>query len=147
MLLCKLRFLSCVHLKISAFGSSYKGFLLFLSFDLIRHCRIIGVVIFIETSTFSKLLPNYLSDDDYQSLQNYLLQKPDAGDIVKGSGGVRKVRWACSGKGKSGGVRVMYYFKPSAYEIWMLTLYSKSERATLAPHILKQIAEAIHQEQ
>jgi hypothetical protein len=66
-------------------------------------------VVFIETSIFTKLLPNYLSDDDYRSLQSYLLQKPDAGDIVRGSGGVRKVRWAPAGKGKSGGIRAIYY--------------------------------------
>ncbi len=64
-------------------------------------------MIFIETNVFTKLLPNYLSDDDYRKLQSYLLQKPDAGDLVKGSGGVRKVRWASSGKGKSGGLRVL----------------------------------------
>jgi len=58
----------------------------------IRQCRIMMVMIFIETSLFTKLLPNYLSDDEYRGLQAYLLQKPDAGDIVKGSGGVRKVR-------------------------------------------------------
>ncbi|MDZ7781916.1 MAG: type II toxin-antitoxin system RelE/ParE family toxin [Halioglobus sp.] len=57
------------------------------------------------------------------------MQKPDAGDIVKGSGGVRKVRWAADGKGKSGGVRVIYYWKKSDHEIWMLTIYSKSERS------------------
>lgn len=63
--------------------------------------------------------------------------------IVKGSGGVRKVRWAKSGQGKSGGIRVIYYWKKSDHEIWMLTLYSKSERATISGHVLKQIAEAI----
>jgi hypothetical protein len=103
-------------------------------------------MIFIETSIFTKLLPNYLSDDDYRGLQSYLLQKPDAGDLVKGSGGVRKVRWASAGKGKSGGLRVMYYWKKSEHEIWMLTLYSKSERASISGHILKQIAEAIANE-
>ena len=51
-------------------------------------------MIFIETSLFTKILPNYLSDEDYRGLQSYLLQKPDAGDLVRGSGGVRKVRWA-----------------------------------------------------
>ena len=103
-------------------------------------------MIFIETSTFTKLLPNYLSDDEYRGMQSYLLQKPDVGDIVRGSGGVRKVRWASAGKGKSGGVRVMYYRKKSDHEIWMLTIYSKSERATISGHILKQIAEAISHE-
>ena len=57
-------------------------------------------MIFIETTTFTKLLPGYLSDDDYRGLQSYLLQKPDAGDIVRGSGGVRKVRWAKAGRVK-----------------------------------------------
>jgi mRNA-degrading endonuclease RelE of RelBE toxin-antitoxin system len=103
-------------------------------------------VIFIETSTFTKLLSGYLSDDDYRGLQSYLLRKPDAGDIVRGSGGVRKIRWARSGKGKSGGVRAIYYWKKPEHEIWMLTMYSKSERATISGHTLKQIAEAIDHE-
>lgn len=103
-------------------------------------------MIFIETRLFSKLLPDYLSDDDYRALQPCLLQKLDAGSKVQGSGGVRKVRWAPAGKGKSGGVRAIYYWKKSDDEIWMLTLYSKTERATIASHVLKQIAEAIQDE-
>ena len=103
-------------------------------------------MVFIETSLFTKLLTSYLSDDDYRGLQSYLLQKPDAGDIVRGSGGVRKIRWAPQGKGKSGGVRVMYYWKKSDHEIWMLTIYSKSERATISGHQLKQISEVIRHE-
>lgn len=100
-------------------------------------------MIFIETSKFTKLLSDYLSDDEYRMLQWHLQEKPDSGDIVRGSGGVRKVRWAPEGKGKSGGVRVTYYWKKSDYEIWMLTIYSKSEQATIPGHILKKIAEAI----
>ena len=104
-------------------------------------------MIFIETRMFTKLLPDYLSDDEYRGLQSYLLQKPDAGDIVRGSGGVRKVRWAKSGQGKSGGLRAIYYWKKSDHEIWMLTLYSKSERASISAHTLKQIAEVIEYEE
>ena len=103
-------------------------------------------MIFIETSIFTKNLPKYLSDDDYRGLQSYLLQKPDAGALVRGSGGARKVRWAPSGMGKSGGVRAIYYWKKSEHEIWMLTLYSKSERASISASVLKQIAEAIDHE-
>jgi len=103
-------------------------------------------MVFVETTLFTKLLPSYFSDDEYRSLQSYLLQKPDAGDIVRASGGVRKVRWAAQGKGKSGGVRVMYYWKKSDHEIWMLTIYSKSERGTISGHLLKQISEAIKHE-
>jgi len=86
---------------------------------------------------------HYLTDEEYRGLQNYLLQKPDAGDLIKGSGGVRKVRWAPAGSGKSSGIRAIYYWKKSDHEIWMLTLYSKSERASIPGHTLKQIAEAI----
>lgn len=103
-------------------------------------------MIFIETSKFTKLLAEYLSDDEYRMLQWHLKEKPDSGDMVRGSGGVRKVRWAPEGKGKSGGVRVIYYWKKSEHEIWMLTLYSKSERATIPGHMLKKIAEAINNE-
>lgn len=103
-------------------------------------------MIFIEASTFTKLLSSYLTDDEYRGLQAYLMQKPDAGDLVKGSGGVRKIRWAPDSKGKSGGVRVIYYWKKPDHEIWMLTIYSKSERSTISGHILKKIAEAIDHE-
>ncbi|WP_252176517.1 type II toxin-antitoxin system RelE/ParE family toxin [Endozoicomonas sp. 4G] len=103
-------------------------------------------MIFIETSKFTKILSDYLSDDEYRMLQWHLQEKPDSGDIVRGSGGVRKVRWAPEGKGKSGGVRVIYYWKKSDYEIWMLTMYSKSDQASIPGHILRKIAEAIENE-
>ncbi len=83
---------------------------------------------FIETSIFTKLIPKYLTDDEYRLFQWYLIRNPEVGDIVRGSGGVRKVRWAPEGKGKSGGVRIMYYWKKSDDEIWLLTIYSKSEK-------------------
>lgn len=103
-------------------------------------------MIFIETTIFTKLLPKYLNDDEYRSLQWYLLVNPDAGDIVRGSGGVRKVRWASEGKGKRGGIRVIYYWKKSFDEIWLLTLYSKNEKATIPGHVLKKISEEIENE-
>ncbi len=100
-------------------------------------------MIFVETTIFSKLLPKYLTDDEYRAFQWYLLFNPEAGDLVRGSGGVRKVRWAPEGKGKRGGIRIMYYWKKADNEIWLLSLYSKSEKATIPGHILKQIAEEI----
>lgn len=100
-------------------------------------------MVFIETTIFTKILPNYLTDDEYQALQVYLMEHPDTGDIVKGSGGVRKVRWAIGNKGKSGGVRVIYYWKDLYNEMWMLTMYSKSEKASIASHLLKQIVQEI----
>lgn len=98
---------------------------------------------FIETSIFTRLIYTYLSDDEYLGLQVFLIKHPDTGKIVPGSGGVRKLRWAISGKGKRGGVRVIYYFKRQENEIWMLTLYSKSEVENIPAHVLRQIAEEI----
>ena len=103
-------------------------------------------MIFIETSLFTKLLPEYLSDDEYASLQWYLFEHPQAGQIVAGSGGVRKMRWSHEGKGKRGGVRVIYYWRESVSEIWLLTIYGKSERASMPSHILKKVAEEIKNE-
>lgn len=98
---------------------------------------------FIETSLFTRLIYDYLSEDEYLGLQVYLLRHPDSGNIVPGSGGVRKIRWAMRGKGKRVGVRVIYFWKVSANEIWLLTIYGKSEREAIPGHILKQIAEEI----
>lgn len=98
---------------------------------------------FIETSIFSKLIYTYLTDDEYLGLQIFLLKHPEEGNIVRGSGGVRKLRWGSSGKGKRGGVRVIYYFKKRADEIWMLTIYGKSETENIPAHILRQIAEEV----
>lgn len=103
-------------------------------------------MLFIETSVFTKLLPEYLSDEEYRKLQCCLLETPKAVEIIIGSGGVREIRWAPDGAGKSGGVRVVYYCKHFKDEIWMLTIYSKSERDTIPGYMLKSIAEAIKRE-
>ncbi len=100
-------------------------------------------MIFIETSAFTKRVTGYLTDDEYLGLQMFLLERPDAGQIVRGTGGVRKLRWAITGRGKSGGLRVIYYWRVSNDEIWLLTMYSKNERENISSHILKQIAEEI----
>ena len=98
---------------------------------------------FIEASAFTKHIYEYLSEDEYLGFQGYLVQYPEAGKVVPGSGGVRKVRWAISGKGKSGGVRVIYYFKKQDDEIWLLTIYSKNETENIPAHVLRQIAKEI----
>jgi mRNA-degrading endonuclease RelE of RelBE toxin-antitoxin system len=98
---------------------------------------------FIEATAFTKYVYDYLSEEEYLGLQSFLLQYPEAGRVVPGSGGVRKVRWAIAGKGKSSGVRVIYYFKKQDDEIWLLTIYSKSEVKTIPAHVLRQIAKEI----
>jgi hypothetical protein len=98
---------------------------------------------FIEAAAFTKFVYEYLSEEEYLGLQSFLLQYPEAGKLVPGSGGVRKLRWAVSGRGKRGGVRVIYYFRRSYDEIWMLTIYSKSEIESIPSHILREIAKEI----
>lgn len=100
-------------------------------------------MIFIETSNFTKLINQYLTDDEYLDLQKYLLRYPESGEIIRQTGGVRQLRWAISGKGKSGGIRVIYYWKSQIDEIWLLTVYGKSKRDTIPSQILRKIAEEI----
>lgn len=78
---------------------------------------------FIEATAFTRHVYDYLTDKEYNGLQNLLASNPEMGRLVPGSGGVRKIRWAVSGRGKSGGVRIIYYFKRKDDEIWMLTIY------------------------
>jgi mRNA-degrading endonuclease RelE of RelBE toxin-antitoxin system len=103
-------------------------------------------MIFIETSRFTELVKAHLSDDEYSAFQWLLFERPDAGSIVSGSGGVRKIRWGLCGSGKRGGIRIIYYWKKADGEIWLLTLYAKNERSTIPGHILKQIALEIDDE-
>ena len=98
---------------------------------------------FIETSIFTRLIYTYLKDDEYVGLQGHMFKYPETGKVVPGSGGVRKLRWAMTGKGKRGGLRVLYYFKKQDDEIWMLTIYGKSETENIPAHVLRQIAEEI----
>lgn len=100
-------------------------------------------MIFIEAPLFSRLLAEYLSDDEYAALQWALTQRPDAGAIIPGSGGIRKLRWAGSGRGKRGGIRVIYYWKNRAGEIWLLTLYAKNEAADIPLNMLRQLQQEI----
>jgi mRNA-degrading endonuclease RelE of RelBE toxin-antitoxin system len=100
-------------------------------------------MVFIETSFFTKHVYDYLNEEEYLGLQNFLLSYPDAGPVVPGTGGLRKLRRAVAGRGKRGGVRVIYYWKKHDDEIWMLTMYGKNEASTIPAHILKKIAKEI----
>ena len=100
------------------------------------------VFTFIESSIFQRVLSAYLDDDDYSELQQYLIQNPEVGEVVPGSGGVRKVRWARLGTGKRGGLRIIYFVRYRPNEFWMLTIYAKAKRENIPAHILKQLLEA-----
>ena len=94
---------------------------------------------FVETPLFTRLVTDYLSDDEYLKLQQALADNPEAGDLIPGSGGVRKLRWARRGQGKRGGLRVIYYVRTRQGIIWMLTLYAKNVADTIPAHILRKI--------
>jgi hypothetical protein len=98
---------------------------------------------FIETKLFSRLLGEYLTDDEYALLQSALIEAPQSGALVPGSGGVRKLRWGQPGRGKRGGVRVIYYAKTREGAIWMLTIYAKNEEQNIPAHVLRKIKEEI----
>ena len=101
---------------------------------------------FIESTLFTKMVYDYLSESDYIAFQQYLLEQPEAGDLVKGSGGVRKVGWGRDGTGKSGGVRVCYYARNAAGQILLLVIYAKSVRTSIPGAVLKQIKDLLDHE-
>jgi mRNA-degrading endonuclease RelE of RelBE toxin-antitoxin system len=101
------------------------------------------MVSFIETKLFTRLVGEYLTDDEYRQLQMLLVEHPEAGPIIRGSGGVRKLRWGAPGRGKRGGYRVIYYVKPGREVIWMLTIYPKSVAASIPAGVLREIRKEV----
>ena len=101
-------------------------------------------MVIIETSVFTRLIKEIMSDDEYRLLQEALVIRPEAGNLIKGGGGLRKIRWKLEGKGKSGGVRVIYYWVSDNDQIRMLYIYLKSKQANLTAEqitILRKIVE------
>lgn len=96
---------------------------------------------FIETKKFADLLYTYLDESAYLDLQISLIQHPESGNLIKGGGGIRKLRFRTQGKGKSGGVRIIYYWLTEREQIYMLYLYSKSKKDTLTD---AEVAELCH---
>ncbi len=94
---------------------------------------------FIETISFTRRIRELLTDDEYSRLQATLIEAPDAGDIIKGGGGLRKIRWAARGRGKSGGVRVIYYWVTEEGIIYMLSIYAKSVKDDLTKQEIKDL--------
>jgi hypothetical protein len=98
---------------------------------------------FIETKLFTRLVQQYLADEEYRELQGTLMANPEAGDVIRGSGGLRKVRWRAPGRGKRGGYRVINYTRITQGVIWMLTIYPKNVTDDLPAQILRQIRKEI----
>ena len=97
----------------------------------------------IETRTFSARAAKAWTPKQYENFILYIANNPKAGEVVPGSGGVRKIRWSKTGAGKRGGVRVIY-FNSSQKEIWLLTMYVKNERENIPAQELRKIREAIN---
>jgi len=97
----------------------------------------------IETSIFTKQVLAALSDDEYRAMQLYLLLRPDAGDLIPGSGGLLKLRWGIAGRGKRGGIRVIYYWNGAADQLFLLLLYPKNERSTLSLNELRTLRKLV----
>jgi len=102
---------------------------------------------FIETKLFTRLVQEFLSDDEYAGVQSTLIKNPEAGSVIRGSGGVRKLRVAAQGRGKSGGYRVIYYLGRPKGIVWMLTMYPKNETDSIPGHVLNQIREELERGQ
>jgi hypothetical protein len=94
-------------------------------------------MVFIETPLFTKLIKELLPDENYRRLQQTILIRPEAGDIIRGGGGLRKIRWKLPGGGKRGGLRIIYYWDGPEDTIYMLLPYKKSKQENLTPAQLK----------
>ena len=97
---------------------------------------------FVELSTFVAVRDKYLDDDEFGEFQRYLADHPDAGDVIPGSGGCRKMRWSAEGRGKRGGVRVVYFLRVGLGQIVLVTMYAKNVRDNIDSAVLKRLKEA-----
>lgn len=103
-------------------------------------------MVIIETSIFTRQVQKLLNDDAYRELQIALAERPDMGAIMVGSGGIRKTRWTAQGRGKRGGVRVIYYWAVKQDRVLMLLIYPKSERDDLSREQLQILRRIVEEE-
>ena len=101
---------------------------------------------FVETPVFTTAVTALLSDEEYRQLQIALLIRPEQGALIRGSGGLRKLRWGARGRGKRGGVRVIYYWYPADEFFYMLLIYAKSEQDDLTPAQLRVVRRLVTEE-
>ena len=97
----------------------------------------------VESPIFQRLWPRYWDEDERAEFASFTAVNPDAGSVIRGSGGVRKVRWSRDGTGKSGGVRIVYLARNEAGEVYLLTLYAKSKSENISLDTLKEIRRAL----
>jgi mRNA-degrading endonuclease RelE of RelBE toxin-antitoxin system len=103
---------------------------------------------FVEAPAFTRYVARYLADEEYRQLQNHLAANPELGDVMPGTGGFRKLRWADAnrGKGRRGGLRIIYYYFLADQQLWLMTLYDKDEVSDLSPRAKKLLKGALENE-
>ncbi len=104
-----------------------------------------SAIAIVELSAFSKKSTKILDKEEIDALRAYLLQHPDKGDVIPGTGGVRKLRWAASGRGKRGGARVIYFYHVVGTKIYLMTCYTKNERDDLSAADKKHLKAIVEQ--
>ena len=104
--------------------------------------------IFVELPAFARFRADYLDDPAFATLQQALMKNPESGDVIEGTGGLRKVRFADArrGKGKRGGLRLIYYWWHAGMQFWLYTLYDKDEMSDLSPKERKAFKEMLKTE-
>jgi mRNA-degrading endonuclease RelE of RelBE toxin-antitoxin system len=103
-------------------------------------------MVFVEFPNFTKRVTELLDDEDYRRLQAALVANPELGDVIRGTGGLRKARWSAKGRGKRGGVRVIYYWVTKRHQVLMLLIYPKSARDDLTAGERRLLAKLVEQE-
>ena len=101
----------------------------------------------VETPVFSRQVAAELSEDEYRLLQLHLVEHPDVGAVIPGSGGLRKLRWKLQGRGKRGGARVIYFRKVAAERLYLLFLYPKNERSDLTRAQLQTLRQLVDEDE
>ena len=103
-------------------------------------------MVFVETPIFTRRVVELLDEEQYRLLQGVLVAAPESGKVIPNSGGLRKLRWAGSGRGKRGGIRVIYYWLPEQAEILMLFLFAKNEQSDLDAQQLRKLRRTVEEE-
>ena len=101
---------------------------------------------FLETPVFTRLVRKHLDDEAYGALQRALILRPELGAVMKGAGGIRKVRWAAEGRGKRGALRVIYFWEPARSTFYCLYLYPKNVQDNLSPAQLRLLRRLVEEE-
>lgn len=99
-----------------------------------------------ETHIFTRIIQELMPDNEYINLQERLVNDPKLGDVIRGGGGLRKIRWRVSGSGKRGGVRVIYYHLAIEHQIYMIYAYKKNSQSDLTKDQLKQLRDVVQEE-